>query len=241
MSELTLNGTCFTVLSDTQSCFFSLWIISKLISKLMLIYALLLYSEVVEYSLSKLLEKLQITQNEVRLKCSFRQLQRDLKAFIILCYTSIIFSATSPTVCWPVYFAGLWLLRQDSRFGSKESSDTDSEAPHYRECGFAYQQKGTILSTSDLCFSLFLYKNVWDPNKIWISAAIQTYPVPQFWKYKEARKLFLDAPQIEAPELIWTEPDEEALVQFLCCNKHIKYELMAEFLLKLVQFFFLST
>lgn len=50
----------------------------------------------------------------------------------------------------------------------------------------------------------------------------KTHPVPHFWKYKEARKLFLDQPQIEAPELIWTEPDEEALVQFFCQSKRGK-------------------
>ncbi|XP_070829415.1 probable flap endonuclease 1 homolog isoform X1 [Chaetodon trifascialis] len=50
----------------------------------------------------------------------------------------------------------------------------------------------------------------------------KTHPVPQFWKYKEARKIFLDAPQTVAPELTWTEPDEEALVGFLCHVKRIK-------------------
>ncbi|XP_062285315.1 probable flap endonuclease 1 homolog [Scomber scombrus] len=50
----------------------------------------------------------------------------------------------------------------------------------------------------------------------------ETHPVPHFWKYKEARKLFLDEPQIEAPKLIWTEPDEEALVQFFRCNRRAK-------------------
>ncbi|XP_023270556.1 probable flap endonuclease 1 homolog isoform X2 [Seriola lalandi dorsalis] len=52
----------------------------------------------------------------------------------------------------------------------------------------------------------------------------KTHPVPLFWKYKEARKLFLDAPQIETPELVWTEPDEEALVKFLCHVKYVKEE-----------------
>ncbi|KAI3375132.1 hypothetical protein L3Q82_021650, partial [Scortum barcoo] len=50
----------------------------------------------------------------------------------------------------------------------------------------------------------------------------RTHPVPHSWKYKEARKIFLDAPQTAAPELTWTEPDEEALVGFLCHAKHIK-------------------
>ncbi|KAG7277382.1 hypothetical protein CRUP_033337, partial [Coryphaenoides rupestris] len=50
----------------------------------------------------------------------------------------------------------------------------------------------------------------------------QTYRVPQFWKYKEARKLFLDSPRTVAQELAWTEPDEEGLVRFLCHDMHVK-------------------
>ncbi|XP_042353712.1 probable flap endonuclease 1 homolog [Plectropomus leopardus] len=49
-----------------------------------------------------------------------------------------------------------------------------------------------------------------------------THPVPQFWKYKEARTIFLDAPQTSDPELTWKEPDEEALVRFLCHVKYVK-------------------
>ncbi|XP_018532702.1 probable flap endonuclease 1 homolog [Lates calcarifer] len=52
----------------------------------------------------------------------------------------------------------------------------------------------------------------------------KTHPVPCLWKYKEARKLFLDVPQTVAPELTWTEPDEEGLVGFLCHAKHVKVE-----------------
>lgn len=43
----------------------------------------------------------------------------------------------------------------------------------------------------------------------------KTHPVPHSWNYKEARKIFLDAPKTVAPELTWTEPDEEALVRLL--------------------------
>ncbi|XP_013994753.1 probable flap endonuclease 1 homolog isoform X1 [Salmo salar] len=50
----------------------------------------------------------------------------------------------------------------------------------------------------------------------------KTHPVPLFWQYQDARKLFLDAPQTELPNLVWTEPDEEALVHFLCHEKHVK-------------------
>ncbi|XP_047224109.1 probable flap endonuclease 1 homolog isoform X2 [Girardinichthys multiradiatus] len=52
----------------------------------------------------------------------------------------------------------------------------------------------------------------------------KTHPVPQFWKYKEARKIFLDATETTVPELVWTEPDEEAVVGFLCHTKHVKEE-----------------
>uniref|UniRef100_A0A3Q2WHN7 Zgc:110269 n=1 Tax=Haplochromis burtoni TaxID=8153 RepID=A0A3Q2WHN7_HAPBU len=50
----------------------------------------------------------------------------------------------------------------------------------------------------------------------------KTHPVPNMWKYREARKIFLDGPQSSAPELIWTEPNEEALVEFLCHTKRIE-------------------
>ncbi|XP_054623172.1 probable flap endonuclease 1 homolog [Dunckerocampus dactyliophorus] len=43
----------------------------------------------------------------------------------------------------------------------------------------------------------------------------KTHPVPNNWKYKEARKLFLDASQTDLPEVTWSEPDEGALVEFL--------------------------
>ncbi|XP_026170117.1 probable flap endonuclease 1 homolog [Mastacembelus armatus] len=50
----------------------------------------------------------------------------------------------------------------------------------------------------------------------------EKHPVPHSWKYKEARKIFLEAPETGAPELIWTEPDEEALVKFLRDFKFLK-------------------
>ncbi|XP_076001082.1 putative flap endonuclease 1 homolog [Genypterus blacodes] len=50
----------------------------------------------------------------------------------------------------------------------------------------------------------------------------KTHPVPHFWKYQEARKLFLDSPKSTVPDLIWAEPDEEALVAFLCHTKHVR-------------------
>ncbi|XP_054452434.1 probable flap endonuclease 1 homolog isoform X2 [Anoplopoma fimbria] len=59
-------------------------------------------------------------------------------------------------------------------------------------------------------------------EKVVLEINRKTYPVPHFWRYKEARKIFLDAPQTEAPELTWTEPDEEALVRLLCHVKYVK-------------------
>lgn len=52
----------------------------------------------------------------------------------------------------------------------------------------------------------------------------QTHPVPHLWKYEEARKIFLESPPRPTPELIWKEPDEEALVEFLCHTKRVKEE-----------------
>ncbi|XP_068605242.1 probable flap endonuclease 1 homolog [Brachionichthys hirsutus] len=50
----------------------------------------------------------------------------------------------------------------------------------------------------------------------------KTHPVPHFWKYNEARKIFLGVPHAVTPELTWTEPDEEALVGFLRDVGHVK-------------------
>ncbi|CAL8281158.1 unnamed protein product [Lota lota] len=50
----------------------------------------------------------------------------------------------------------------------------------------------------------------------------ETHPVPHFWQYQNARKLFLEGACTVAQELAWTEPDEEALVQFLCHTMHVK-------------------
>ncbi|KAL4629772.1 hypothetical protein GN956_G16655 [Arapaima gigas] len=49
----------------------------------------------------------------------------------------------------------------------------------------------------------------------------KTHPIPLCWKYQEARKLFLEAPQSDHSHLIWTEPNEEELVRFLCEEKHV--------------------
>ncbi|XP_056452725.1 probable flap endonuclease 1 homolog isoform X4 [Gadus chalcogrammus] len=41
-------------------------------------------------------------------------------------------------------------------------------------------------------------------------------------EYQEARKLFLEGARTVAQELVWTEPDEEGLVQLLCTTHHVK-------------------
>ncbi|XP_015238541.1 PREDICTED: probable flap endonuclease 1 homolog [Cyprinodon variegatus] len=52
----------------------------------------------------------------------------------------------------------------------------------------------------------------------------KTHPVPEAWKYREARKIFLDATETSVPELLWSEPDEEALVAFLSHSGRIREE-----------------
>ncbi|XP_011311490.1 flap endonuclease 1 isoform X2 [Fopius arisanus] len=47
------------------------------------------------------------------------------------------------------------------------------------------------------------------------------YPIPDEWNYRQARQLFLE-PEVtntDEIELKWNEPDEEALVKFLCGDK----------------------
>ncbi len=47
------------------------------------------------------------------------------------------------------------------------------------------------------------------------------YPVPDGWLFKEARQLFIkpDVTDPETIELKWNEPDEEAIVQYMCNEK----------------------
>nr|CAH7755604.1 unnamed protein product [Callosobruchus chinensis] len=44
------------------------------------------------------------------------------------------------------------------------------------------------------------------------------YPAPENWEFEGARELFVN-PEIADPELKWGEPDEEAMVEFLCKEK----------------------
>lgn len=50
---------------------------------------------------------------------------------------------------------------------------------------------------------------------------LKKYPVPENWLYKEARQLFLepDVVDINDIELKWQDPDDEALVAFMCGEK----------------------
>uniref|UniRef100_A0A667ZY70 Flap endonuclease 1 n=1 Tax=Myripristis murdjan TaxID=586833 RepID=A0A667ZY70_9TELE len=50
---------------------------------------------------------------------------------------------------------------------------------------------------------------------------LSKHPAPEDWLYKEARGLFLkpDVVDCSSLELKWNEPDEEALVQFMCNEK----------------------
>ncbi|XP_040266276.1 flap endonuclease 1 [Bufo bufo] len=50
---------------------------------------------------------------------------------------------------------------------------------------------------------------------------LKKYPVPENWLHKEARQLFLEPEVIDVNgvELKWTDPEEEALVAFMCGEK----------------------
>ncbi|XP_035279870.1 probable flap endonuclease 1 homolog [Anguilla rostrata] len=50
----------------------------------------------------------------------------------------------------------------------------------------------------------------------------ETHPVPLSWRYTEARELFFRAPRGSPPDLVWKEPDEQELVNFLCHKRHVK-------------------
>ncbi|XP_053738443.1 probable flap endonuclease 1 homolog [Synchiropus splendidus] len=115
------------------------------------------FGEIVEYSLAKLLEKLQITHEE----------------FVDLCI-----------------LLGCDYCEKITGFGPKRAL--------------------TLIQKHRTIENIVLHINQ------------QTHPVPEFWKYKEARDLFLGLPETEPPELTWSEPDEEALVQFLCRTKYFK-------------------
>lgn len=57
---------------------------------------------------------------------------------------------------------------------------------------------------------------------VWLS--LQKHPSPEDWLYKEARALFLEPEVVDCStvELKWIEPDEEALVQFMCNEKQFR-------------------
>jgi len=52
------------------------------------------------------------------------------------------------------------------------------------------------------------------------------YTVPENWNYKQARELFIN-PDVTDPETIdlkWSEPDEEALIKYMCGDKQFNEE-----------------
>jgi flap endonuclease-1 len=55
---------------------------------------------------------------------------------------------------------------------------------------------------------------------------LNKYPAPEEWNYEGARRLFYE-PEVLDPstvELKWTDPDEEAMVKFLCGDKQFNEE-----------------
>ncbi|XP_036406376.1 probable flap endonuclease 1 homolog [Megalops cyprinoides] len=52
----------------------------------------------------------------------------------------------------------------------------------------------------------------------------RTHPVPQCWRYRDARRLFMETPVGNEPDLAWAEPNEDGLVNFLCHEKHVKVD-----------------
>lgn len=56
---------------------------------------------------------------------------------------------------------------------------------------------------------------------------MQKHPAPEVWLYKEARGLFLqpDVVDYSTVDLKWSEPDEDALIQFMCAEKQFRYRI----------------
>ncbi|XP_034256036.1 flap endonuclease 1-like isoform X2 [Thrips palmi] len=55
---------------------------------------------------------------------------------------------------------------------------------------------------------------------------LKKYSLPENWPFQEARRLFME-PQVADPETLqlkWTDPDEEALVKYLCGDKNFNEE-----------------
>lgn len=53
---------------------------------------------------------------------------------------------------------------------------------------------------------------------------LQKHPAPEDWLYKEARGLFMKPEVVDCStvELKWSEPDEEALIKFMCDEKQFR-------------------
>lgn len=59
-------------------------------------------------------------------------------------------------------------------------------------------------------------------------AFMQKHPAPEDWLYKEARGLFLKPEVVDCStvDLKWNEPDEDALIQFMCDEKQFRWALI---------------
>uniref|UniRef100_A0A673VMD8 Flap structure-specific endonuclease 1 n=1 Tax=Salmo trutta TaxID=8032 RepID=A0A673VMD8_SALTR len=64
----------------------------------------------------------------------------------------------------------------------------------------------------------FLYLRKHPILLVCLLGPLQKHPAPEVWLYKEARGLFLqpDVVDCSTVDLKWSEPDEDALIQFVC-------------------------
>ncbi|KAJ8410222.1 hypothetical protein AAFF_G00202030 [Aldrovandia affinis] len=115
-------------------------------------------------------------------------------------------------------FGGTLLLRQ-------LNAKRVSEVMEYSLPKVLDTLKLTYKEFVDLCIllgSLVLIQKHRTIEEVVLHINRETHPVPLSWRYSDARRLFSDAPQATLPELIWKEPDEKGLVNFLCHEKYVK-------------------
>uniref|UniRef100_A0A4W5NFQ1 Flap structure-specific endonuclease 1 n=1 Tax=Hucho hucho TaxID=62062 RepID=A0A4W5NFQ1_9TELE len=65
---------------------------------------------------------------------------------------------------------------------------------------------------------------------LFVLGPLQKHPAPEDWLYKEARGLFLqpDIVDCSTVDLKWSEPDEDALIQFMCAEKQFSKKMKPE-------------
>lgn len=174
---------------------------------LCILIVILIDSEVIEYSLSKLLESLQINHQEVKFTSdSLKMTAKRITCFLFLA----IFSHQFVDLC---ILLGCDYCEKICGLGPKRALTLIQKHRTIENVILHVNRKVFVISLSDNFFKKKLLSDEF---------LHQTHPVPLFWKYKEARKIFLDAPRTEPAELTWTEPDEEALVEFLCRTTHVR-------------------